>query len=198
MHPTPTRRRNGQEAIRITEVTCPTCEQPITAAKFAVIQGKLRAHDSEIERAAEPRFASREATIRMEAAAAATAALTEKISIAEQGKEAAEQQIKKLKAGQEASSRSDGSATLSRRPVPESLKYTALRPAGTQRALPHRRLSGDARSNGCHCVGASDLRGRGRGNEGPTDSSSRRCSSRGCLVHTRAVIETWFCQLKSR
>src|SRR5437764_6279663 len=93
-------RRSGRRSSAVGEATCPTCDQPITAAKFAEIQGKLRAHDVEIERAAEARFVLREAAIRTEAAAA-TAALTDRIAKAEQAKKAVEEQVKKLKADQE-------------------------------------------------------------------------------------------------
>src|SRR5438067_13248918 len=93
-------RRNGR-GIAVGEATCPTCGSPLSPAKLATIVGKLRAHDAEIERAAEARFASRETAIRKEAASAATAALMDRIAKTEQGKKAAEQQIKKPKADQE-------------------------------------------------------------------------------------------------
>src|SRR5438477_3582466 len=95
------RRSNGHRTHR-NEATCPTCESPISKDRLAAILGKLRAHDAEIERAAEARSAVREAAIRKEATAAATAALTERITKAEQAKQAVEQQMKKVKADQEA------------------------------------------------------------------------------------------------
>src|SRR4051812_27262563 len=95
------RRPNGHQTRRITEVadaTCPTCSSPISMEKLREIEGKLRTHDVEIERAAEARFATREAAIRKEASAAASAALMGRIAKAEQAKKAAEEQAKKLKA----------------------------------------------------------------------------------------------------
>src|SRR5207248_2837303 len=102
MSATSIRRQNGQGAVRMAEATCPTCASPIPREKLDAIIGKLRAHDAEIEHAAEARFALREAAIRKQATAAATAALRERISQAEQAKKAAEEQGKNLKAKQDA------------------------------------------------------------------------------------------------
>jgi hypothetical protein len=76
---------------------CPTCDQPISFEKFAEIQGKQRAHDAEIERSAEARFSSREAAIRQESVAAATAALAPKLAKAEEARKTAEQQVKTVR-----------------------------------------------------------------------------------------------------
>jgi hypothetical protein len=80
------------------ECCCPTCDSPISFEKFAQIQGKQRAHDVEIERAAESRFASREAAIRKEAQATATAALAPKLAEAVDARKTAEQAVKDAKA----------------------------------------------------------------------------------------------------
>lgn len=77
---------------------CPTCDSPISAEQYAAILGEQRTHDAEIERATEARFASREAAIRKEAAATATAALAPKLAKAEQDRRAAEQAAKAAKA----------------------------------------------------------------------------------------------------
>src|SRR5579862_7305447 len=54
------RRPNGHShevALTPAEAQCPTCDQPISAAKYAEIEGRRRAHDAQIERAVETRFA---------------------------------------------------------------------------------------------------------------------------------------------
>jgi hypothetical protein len=69
---------------------------------YAAIIGEQAARDAEIERAAEARFASREATIRREATAAANAVLAPKLAEAAQAKEAAEEHARVIEANVEA------------------------------------------------------------------------------------------------
>jgi hypothetical protein len=66
----------------------------VTLEKFRQIQGDLRARDIEVERAVAAKFAAKEAIIRREATAAATAAVTAKLAKAEREKKAAEAKIK--------------------------------------------------------------------------------------------------------
>jgi hypothetical protein len=81
---------------------CPTCGSVISAAVYAAILGRQRAHDADIERAAEARFAARESVIRKEAATAANAALAPKLAEAAAAKKAAEQAVKTATAAFEA------------------------------------------------------------------------------------------------
>lgn len=87
----------GNSLVHQGDCHCPTCDSPITMDRLAEIQGKQRTHDAEIERAAEARFAAKEATIRKEAIATANAALAAKLTEAAQARKALEQQIKALK-----------------------------------------------------------------------------------------------------
>src|SRR5438093_785605 len=84
----------AQTAIGPAEATCPTCDQRVSSVKYLEIEGKLRSHDADVERAAAARFAAKEASIRKEAAAAATAVLNAKIAKAEREKKAAEAKAK--------------------------------------------------------------------------------------------------------
>jgi hypothetical protein len=77
---------------------CPTCESVVSPDIYAAIIGEQAAHDAEIERAAEARFASRETAIRREAASAAKAALAPQLAEAAAAKKLAEQVVKTAKA----------------------------------------------------------------------------------------------------
>ena len=93
-------RHNGR--IHADECRCPTCNSIVSPELYATILGKQRAHDAEIERAAEIRFASREAAIRKEAAATAAAAMAPKLAKAKESWKALERQMNALKASTEA------------------------------------------------------------------------------------------------
>lgn len=77
---------------------CPTCGSAISPATYAAIMGEQAAHDAEIRRQAEAQFASREAAIRKEAQATATAALAPKLAEAVEARKLAEQAMKDAKA----------------------------------------------------------------------------------------------------
>ena len=76
---------------------CPTCDSVVSPEVYAAIIGEQAAHDAEIKRVAEAGFASREATIRREATAAANAALAPKLAEAAAAKKLAEQAVKATK-----------------------------------------------------------------------------------------------------
>jgi hypothetical protein len=85
-------RRNG--VAHQADYHCPTCNSIVSPEVYAAIIGEQAAHDAEIERAAEARFADREAVIHREATAASAA----RIDKAERERKAAQQENKVLKA----------------------------------------------------------------------------------------------------
>jgi hypothetical protein len=81
--------------IRVDEPVCPTCDQPVSPQKLAEIMGKERARDAKIKQDLEARFAREKEQVEIKARSAVEQAKKEAAKVAEQ-------QVKTLKANQDA------------------------------------------------------------------------------------------------